>query len=377
VSSVRILVALMAVAATAGPASAGERTSTPTQWRGDVDFVYRGLIEPGAIQDRASREQSFTRVGNYLAQSHQLNITPEFSVFHGISVSLDFPLVFHRSRGWVESFDIRFDPEQNKGTMVASRPLPADVLEGAPASRNHVGFGDLGILFRLVPFAERGVPGREAPATLALDVGIRVPTGDNHDAVRPDGTAGPGRGGAALALGLTASRRVKQMEPYIAIDALLSAPYRFATLDADGVEIPAADGDPGGTEFDPADSIGVRFGAEVVLLEVEETHQRMALDVGFGVRYIGPHEQSVGTWLPAPLDPTVGRLAVEAEHLRIDLGLGFRIRPRQEIEILIDLGGAWATPHTLEMIDKRSYTVQTAPGTFRVFWSVGVRGRIR
>ena len=121
----------------------------------------------------------------------------------------------------------------------------------------------------------------------------------------------------------------------------------------------------------------MRFGAEVVLSEIAETQQRMALDVGFGIRYVGPHEQSVGTWLPAPLAPTVGGLAVEAEHLRVDLGLGFRIRPRSEIEVIVDLGGSWATPHTLEMIDKRSYTAQTAPGSFRFFWGLGARARIR
>jgi len=358
-------------------AVAGERTATPPQWRGDVDFMYRGSLEPGAIRDRAAASRSYTLVGNYTRMTHGLDITARFAVVHGITIGLDVPLVFHQQRRWLEGYDMRFDPEHGKATMVAARPLPGDVLGASPSARNHVGIGDLGILFRFVPFAERGVPGREAAATLALDVGIRAPSGENHDAVREDGTAGPGRGGPALELGMTASRRVKLVEPYIAVNAVLSAPYRQLVQDADGLDIPAADGDPEGTEFDPADTIGVRFGTEVALREVPETDERMGLDVGIGLRYVGPHEASVGSWIPAPLDATVGRLGVEAEHIEVDFGLGFRIRPRREIQVAIDVGVGWESPHTLEIIDSTSYTSQTSPGTFRFFWGLGATGRIR
>jgi len=359
------------------PAVGGERTTTPPKWRGDVDFMYRGMLEAGSVQDRAAADRSYALVGNYTEQSHGLDITAKFAVYHGITVGIDIPLVFHSRRRWIESFDMRFDPGENKGTMVATRPLSAEALDESPAARDHVGIGDLGIVFRFVPFAERGVPGREAPATVALDVGIRAPSGENHDAVRPDGTAGPGRGGPALVLGMTASRRVKTVEPYVAVEAIFSAPYRQQTLDADGLAIPATDGDPSGIEFDPADSIGVRFGTEVALLEVAETEQRMGLDIGFGIRYVGPHEASSGTWIPAPLEPTVGRIAVRAEHLKLDVGLGFRVRPRREVQVMLDMGAGWASPHTVERVDKNNYTVQTAPGTFQFFWGLGVRGRIR
>ncbi len=371
------LIAALVGLALPGLAHAGERTATPPQWRGDVDFMYRGFLEPGAIRDRASASRSYAVVGNYTQMSHGLDITARFAVVHGITVGLDFPLVFHRQRRWIEGFDMRFDPEQDKATMVAGRALPATVLDASPGARNHVGFGDLGVLFRFVPFAERGVPGRVAAATLAFDVGVRAPSGENHDAVRDDGTAGPGRGGPALELGMTASRRVKLVEPYIAVNAVLSAPYRQPTRDADGLDIPAADGDPEGTEFDPANTIGVRFGTEVALREVPETDERMGLDIGIGVRYVGPHEQSVGSWIPVPMEATVGRLSVEGEHVEVDFGLGFRIRPRREIQIAIDVGAGWESPHTVSMIDHSSYTVQTSPGTFRFFWGLGATGRIR
>lgn len=374
---VRAIGLALALATLPATAWAGERTATPPQWRGDVNFLYTGSLEPGTIRDRASADRSYTTVGNYTAMKHGLDISPRFTVFHGISVGLDFPLVFHGQRRWNEGFDMQFDPDENKATLVSNRPLSPEFLAGTPAARNHVGFGDLGVQFRFVPFAERGVPGREATATLALDVGIRAPSGENHDAVRDDGTAGPGRGGPALELGMTASRRVKQVEPYIAVNAILSAPYRVITRDAAGQDIAAADGDAAGTELDPADSVGVRFGTEVALREVLETDERMGLDIGIGVRYVSPHEQSVGTWIPAPLDPTVGHLAVEAEHIEIDFGLGFRVRPRREIQISIDVGAGWESPHTLEMIDAHSYTAQTAPGTFRFFWGFGATGRIR
>jgi len=379
---VSILCALAVLIST--PAFAGDRTSTPTWLRGDVQLGYDGDLGFGRLVDGTEAGGARVEVARSTRQQHSLTLGGSFAAYHGIAVTLALPISLHDRRVWGSANDMRFDPDAGVPTMVDGSELSTNVLSASPSSRNHVGPGDLRFGVRAVAFAQEGVPHRVAPANLAFDLVLRVPSGGNHDRVRDNGTAGPGVGGAGVSIGLTASRRMQGVEPYIALQFEHNALYREVLTDSNGnaVLAPEDPSDPnpdpeGRWRIDPADQFMVRFGAELLATRDVVKDSEVRLDVGAGFTYVGPDEVSSGRLLPAPLDPTVGHLAVTGEHIVADVGIGLRIRPIGQIETRIDLGGAWHSPHTLERVGEQTYGAETAPDTFSIRWGVAVRARIR
>ena len=366
------------------PALAGDRTSTPTWLRGDVQIGYDGDLGFGRLLDRTEAGGARVEVARSNRQQHGLTLGGSFAAYHGVAVSVALPISLHDRRVWGSANDMRFDPDVGVPTMVDGSELPADVLSTSPSSRNHVGPGDLRFGVRAVVFAQEGLPNRVAPANLAFDLDVRLPTGGNHDKLRDNGTAGPGGGGAGLSIGLTASRRMQGVEPYVSLAFEHNGAYRQVLTGPDGNSVlpPSDPSDPspdpeGRWVIDPAERFMVRFGAELLATQDVVKDSEVRLDVGAGFTYVGPDEISSGRPLPAPLDPTVGHLAVTGEHIVAEVGIGLRIRPISLIETRIDFGGAWHSPHTLERVGERMYGAETAPDTFSIRWGVAVRARIR
>lgn len=377
--------ALLVLGLCAGTAHAGDRTRTPTMLRGDVQLTYDGFVRFGRLVDRTVAGGTRTEVARATRQRHNIMLGGSFSPYHGIAITLDLlPITLHDKRVYGSANDMVLDPDAGVPTMVGGSELPIDVLAASAAQRNHVGFGDIKFGVRAVAFAQEGVPGREAPANLAFDIAVRVPSGGNHDEVRDNGTAGPGMGGPGLEVGLTASRRIAGVEPYLALQYVHNGSYKQNLTGADGSDTtPPVDPDnptpdaEGRWTLDRADRVGLRFGTELMVMRDEEKDTEARFDVGAGIAYVGPDEISVGRILPAPLDSTVGHLAVSGEHLVADVNLGLRVRPIRLIEVRFDIGGAWTSPHTIERIGEKSYGVETAADTFAIQWGLAVRARIR
>lgn len=376
---------VLALGLFATPTLAGDRTRTPTMLRGDVQLSYDGQALFGRLMDRTAARGSRTEVARSTRQEHRLTLGGAFSPYHGIAVTLDLlPITLHDMRVWGSANDMRLDPDAGVPTMVGGSELSMDVLSGSASQRNHVGFGDIRFGARAVAFAQDGVPGREAPANLVFDLAVRVPTGGNHDKVRDNGTAGPGVGGPGLELGFTASRRIAGVEPYVSLAWVYNGAYKQELLDVNGVATPPPS-DPdnptpdaqGRWTIDPAERLTVRFGAELLVASNEEKDTEARFDVGASLSYVGPNEISVGRLLPAPLDDTVGHLAVTGEHMVADVALGVRVRPVRLIEVRLDLGGSWHAPHTIERIGEKVYGVETGNDTFAFHWGLAVRARIR
>ena len=369
----------------ATPAFAGDRIRTPPMLRGDVQLTYGGTVGWGRLVDRTSSGGVRTEVARWTRQRHGITLSGAFAPYHGIAVTLDLlPIVVHDRVKWGAANDTRIDPDAGIPTLVGGSELPQDVLDASPSSRNHVGFGDMRIGATAIAFAQEGVPGRVAPANLAFDLAVRLPTGGNHDRVRDNGTAGPGLGSAGLELGLTASRAMQGIEPYLRLAYHLNGAYRQVLVDSDGVPTtpPVDPDDPtpdpeGRWILNRAERVLFGLGVDLLIARNVEKDTEFGLDVGAFLSYVGPDEVSVGRWLPAPLDSTIGHRAVTGEHVTVDLGLGLRIRPIQLIEVRVNLGGGWQSPHTLERIGEKTYAVETAPDTFAVQWGVAVRARIR
>lgn len=357
-------------------ASAAERTETPPMLKGDFRLGYSGGLALVGLDDRSGSDDTYTPVGRFADEHQGMILKGSFTAYHGIAVRLELPLTFYAIRHWESANDFIYDPEAGAPTAAGGQPLDDAVLDASGSARRYAGPGDLAVGVRLVPFAEQGVPGREAPATLALDVDVLAPSGGNHDSVREDGTAGPGRGGPQVRLGMTGSRRFGSVEPYVHIGYTHRGPYR---VDLSGVRVvPSTDTEEdGATTLKPSDEFSLRFGSEVIATENPGADTAMRLLVGMGFTYIGPNELSSGTELPAPLDATIGHRARSGEHVSVDLALGLRLRTKAAAEFFLDFGATWLSPHSLEQVSEGAYTVRTTPASFRLAWSLGTTFRFR
>ena len=355
---------------------AAEVTSVSPKWKGDLEILYRGGIRFTELKDRRMGRDAFTGAGRFIEVDQGMRLRGGFSVWHGLELRATLPLTFIEARRWLEAGELIYDPAAGAPTSASGQQLPDSVLEGSSSARHHVGPGDLSFGVRFLPFAESGVPGRVGPASMALDVEVFAPSGENHDAYRADGTAGPGWGGPQVRLGLSGSRRFGLTEPFVQIAYIHRAAYK-EDLSGSRIE-PSSDTDEEGlTELDPSDEFSLRFGAELIAAEdrSKDTSFRLLLDLG--LTYIGPNQISSGTLLPAPLAATQGHRATTSEHVEVDVGFGMRLRPKADGEFYLDFDAAWISPHTLERVDNNAYSLSTAGANFRLRWMLGGRVRFR
>ncbi|MBN94841.1 MAG: hypothetical protein CL928_12375 [Deltaproteobacteria bacterium] len=370
------LCAALLMLCTAPSALAAQRTAVAPMLRGNANFSYQGVGALVRLRDRQGVHSTLSEVGSYSRIQQSMLIAGEFSPYHGIGLHLDVPVVFYDRIHWAEARSIRFDPDGSMPTMAGGSTLSQDVLDSSASSRLHAGLGDIAFGLRLVPFAERGVPGRKAPASLALDATLRFPSGGHHDKVRDDGNAGPGVGGMGIRVGASASRRLPGAEAYLSIHYSHNAAYKVELLDTEGQPIPPLEEEEA-VVLRPADTFEMRFGAEIVALEQTDEGRSVLLDIGLGATYQSPGEVSSGTLLPAPLPETKGHPATTAEHLVLDGAIEVRIRPMTQLEFHVGFQGLWRSPHNLERITATAYSTQTAPDSFWTRWTTGARVRFR
>ncbi len=146
-----------------------------------------------------------------------------------------------------------------------------------PASRKRSGFGDMTFGLSWSPFVDKK---DESYPTLTLRGDIIAPTGKTRDPVEQ--AALPGGSGGHVGLGQTTfdvsvalSKRTSPNTP--ALDPYITF----------GARIPVATSKQRGRGMKPPASGRFTIGSELIFHEEEESHQRYALDLSFGVRYVG------------------------------------------------------------------------------------------
>lgn len=357
-------------------ASAADRTATAPKWKGDLYAGYDGGVEVLRLQDRASSDDPYLESGSGVRQRHGLLLSGRFAAWHGIQARIDLPIVAWDRVTWSEAHDWTVDPDVARPVMGGGSLLPQSVLDTGSSSRPHYGVGDIGLGFRIAPIGADAILREPTPLSLAFDFLLTAPSGTNHDALRDDGSGGPGEGGAGIQLGMAASKRTGGVEPWLAVRYTAQAPYSAPLKDSEGAPLAAADSE-GNTELDPADSFRFALGTEIIAREDVAADTSIRIDFGAAVTYVGPDEISSGTRLPAPLDQTSGHVASTAEHVLIEAMFGVRARPKPPVELRIDVAAAWVSSHTLERVGETAYGVQTAPGTLAIRYGVGALIRFR
>lgn len=367
---------LLALALLTGTAQAAEVTSTTPRWTGDFYVGYGGELDVIRLKDTTDGEPTALEVGSGIRHRHSIDLSGRFSVWHGIGLRLDLPIVAWDRTRWIEANQMVWDADRERPTMLGGLAVDGGTLDASSSSREHHGPDDLYFGFRVQPFGDDALIRAEVPASMALDVGFTFPSGENHDAVRDNGSAGAGEGGMGVHLALNASRRFPQAEPYLSVRYSHQAPYAVALTDRAGDPLPNADAE-GNSTLDPADSFTFALGTEIIAQENVEADTGVRVGFGASFTYVSPDQVSSGTRVPQPLNSTHGHVATTAEYVRIEGQLQIRARTRKEVELRIDAGGGWVSDHTLEQISESAYGVQTAPGTFTVRFGAGALMRFR
>jgi hypothetical protein len=332
--------------------------------RGDLNIGYHGAIAVVQLEDRSNDDSAWSEVAEYREQHHGMLVSGAFTPYHGISVGLDIPILFHGQLNWTSGNSFHYDPVTERTTMAGAEALDDETLEASAASLRRFGFGDMGLNFRIVPFAQHGLPNRQAPINMAFDINLRFPSGQNHLETREDGSGYPGIGGMGITVGTTASRSFGAVEPYLSIHYTHNGPYMLEGEEHEGED---EEGRSAG------DSFRLRTGSEIVAYEDSAKGRSVQLDVRLEAAYFGPEYTKSGLHLPTTLPETLGESAVVSEHLEVGGALEVSISPRPQLEIHMDFEAAWISPHSVERVSQNAYSVRTRNGSIGLHWGAGVR----
>lgn len=150
-------------------------------------------------------------------------------------------------------------------------------ITDVPGSRQRSGFGDMIFGLAWSPVNDQK---DEAFPTLTLRADITAPTGKARDPT--DQAALPGGTGGSVGLGMTVfdlsiglSRRMSPLTPTL-------DPYMIF-----GAEIPLATPGQKARGMEPPPSGRFRVGTEIIIDEDQLTYQRYAIDISFGMKYVG------------------------------------------------------------------------------------------
>ena len=348
-------------------AAAATGTYTPPMLRGDLSIGYDGGIAAIQLEDRSNDDSAWVEVAEYQKHHHCMQISGAFTPYHGISVGLAIPILFHGQLNWRSGNSFHYAPVTERATMAGADGLDDEILDASPARLRRFGFGDLGLNFRIVPFAQHGLPNRQAPISMAFDVNLRFPTGQNPLKTREDGTGYPGIGGIGITVGTTAARSFGAIEPYLSIHYTHNGPYQLED-DED-----AEEGEEVDEEQRAGDSFSLRAGSHIVAYHDGTKGRSVHLDLSLKAAYFGPEHTRSGIHLPTTLPETIGQAAVVSEHLEVGGAFELAISPRPQLEIHMDFEAAWISPHSVERVSKNAYSVRTRNGSLGLHWGAGVR----
>lgn len=309
----------------------------------DGEIGYEGTFLFGTLREQGERVGRFTR------SHHQLNVDLEFGAAPRTEVYLRLPIVLLDQLDYGQANEMTYDPDSGVATMLGGDALEGDDL----LDRQRAGFGDMWIGVQVTPSSETPEKRwnvRPAAATVLLDLGVKLPTGKTlFDEPGDGGKLGPGSGAADVRFGAAFSKRIGNVDPYIAVRYLVTGATEADLVDGSGnVAIE-------GASIDPADELDVAVGAEILALESRETRRRVSVDVGLGWTYFTWATQPAGYWLPSQLDATAGLISSESEYMAARLGFGLYFQPVPVVQLRLDAAFVYPFSHVLERVDEQNY----------------------
>lgn len=267
-------------------------------------------------RDQATNEPLLAQdVGDldFSEYQHRLNLDLRVGIFRDLEVHIRAPIIL------AYSSEISFQPNAEATSTIFGNDVNANnpnfdyryPITEVPASRTRGGFGDMTFGLSWSPLNDLK---DEAYPTLTFTGDIIAPTGSRRDPSDPaslpdtDGRGGMGEGQTVFDLSMGLSKRMRVgtplLDPYVVFGARL--PIATAAQKELGMQ--------------PAVSGRVTVGSELVVHENIKAKQRYALDLSFGLRYVGIGRtySELSDYLPnfdqtkVPGNRTMGNLPIDA-----------------------------------------------------------------
>ena len=324
-----------------GIANGAEVTDLPTNLRGDAGVRYDHSALSGSLVEGEST------VGNRSADSDKVTYSAVFSPISGAAVFVEVPSVIGRSLSYSESNQMLFDPVANRGTMVGTS------LVDDPPSFEGSGLEGIWTGVRASPFNER-YTSRGNRVTWLIELAMRT-AGDSFY-VADEEARGGGTGGSALRARMAFSARRGSVEPYLRFGAQQEKAFTVGEDD---------------TSYDPADSVSVDAGLELVSYENEAAGSQLALDFGASTVYRSWQTLPSGVLLPSVMSSSEDIAVTESEYAQLAFRFGVYYRVFENLQINLRSEVGYVMSHVLE----HPYAVRS--GYDNLYYSAGAEMRIR
>lgn len=339
-------------------AAAATVTEIPPFLRGDVGVGYTYDRLAGSLEERD--DDGDITVGERALQDHRLDYSLAFGVGPGVALAVSLPQWVSSAVSYDAQGKMIYDPATESGTY-------EDALAGTPGTASKgKGLGGVWIGVRGTPFSE-AFEKRQNRVTWLLEGAVRTPDSTNFWTMADGQQRGAGPGGTAFKLHSAWSTTFGAGHPYIAATWVAEGARQVDLYAGDGTRIAT------GVTIDPANTVRLRVGTEVVAGENAASGGRTSFDLHLGVDYASYSQIPSGLFLPDVLEDGLDRPSQQAESLEPGAGLALHVRPMSYLQL--DLAGdvAWHLPQRIE----DPYQVYTGEDTLRAAVSAGFTVRIR
>lgn len=339
-------------------AAAATLTEVPPWLRGDLTLAYTYDRLSGPLEERPLAGDP-VEVGQRAVEDHRLDYRAMFAFAPGVALAVELPHHLQSRVAYGSVQTLVYDPATGTGTAIGTTAGETGVrLSGS-------GLGGVWIGIAATPFSE-AFTSRANRASWRVDAAFR--TGDRTSlwTTDEDGKRGAGTGTPALRLATAFSTRTRGAEPYLAgaITAQLAREIEVAGPDGTAV-----------VTVDPGNFGEVRAGAEILAARTARTDGagEARLDLHLRAAYQSWRDIPSGVMLAEVLDASLGTTVQEAERLEFGGGLGFLIRPSENLQFALRGDVTAPLPWRIES----PYPIYAGPGTVHAQVGAELTLRIR
>ncbi len=349
-----LAIAAGAMALCVPTAHAAEITDLPPWLRGDLAIDYAFQHVGGDLFEGSER------VGSRNWEQHALTYQGVFTAGPGVGVFFELPQYLSQRLAFPEANTMVYDPSTERGTMVETEAI--DGLEPIKGK----GTDGVWLGIKGTPFSE-AFEKRGNRATWLIEAAFRTRSSNNFYTPDDGDTRGAGVGGGGTRLGMAFSTTRNVSQPYLAFRYTRTRPLAVDFYDEDGSTLVS------GSEINPADTLTIRTGTEIVAADNPEAHSRFSIDLRLAFGYATWQTAPSGLYLPSVLSTSRSYAATESEYTWASAGVGLYHQAFQYMAWKIVADATYLAPHQIE----HHYPIDTGANTLDITVGAGIRVMIR
>lgn len=324
------------LAVLANPAMAAEATDMPLELQGTAGLTYGGYAEFGALMEDGEN------VGQRRVLRNDLFWNLEFAPIDGLALTVGIDQTAGVKYGYPNARAMLFEPVEGGGSYLLSE-------EEVPATVTGSGLNGVWIGTAFSPFNERFARGHKT--TWRIDVAFRTGSPSKNLWVAKNGKRGSAPGGTALRASGAVSQDLGTGNPWAKFDFVKENKFIADLVDENG------DTWATGVTIQPASTMTVTGGVEIVSYDEDDTRFAVDMFVGFGYR--SWEDVSSGVYLPNVIDSgktipmTAGDQTFALAGIRADYHINEYVRARTGPDFRFHT--PWVPEHAYDVVTRGAH----------------------